>query len=301
MNKKENVLIICLIGVIILLSWVNLNSSQDLENRMRQMQSEIGSLSSQITHEVSRVSNVVHQIQEEASWWTPGETEILEVGKDEAEVKISWFLREYQEGSLVTFNYRQGREGNFNSINAEKGSEGYYYSVLPIEMTKEPIWENSISRSSSNSRNTEEIEVVNEEKNVFFNQMMYYEYYISVTKDGTTRTGEVRNIDLGKLSFSLFNPLYSHISIHEDRPIIINLVEGNAYYDVYYNIEEVYVESRIGNRRVEKWPLEKDDGNRGSLSGENIYDTLIITEKDYDAIYIVIKYNEGFTAEKKIK
>ncbi len=296
MSKNEKILITLLVGIVILISWTNLNSTRNLENRMRQMQNELGSLRSQITHEVNRVSVVVQEMQQESRWWSPGETELIEVGKDEAEVKVSWFLREYQEGSLVTFNYRKSGEGDFTPMEAQQGTDGYFYSTLPVEMEKEPVWYISISRQSSTNSRQSTAENVVEEKYANFNQIRY-EYYISVTKDDTTRTGEIRNIDVGNLSYSLFNSLYSHVVLDQDRPVLVTLIE-ELYNSPYYQIENIYLESRKGNRSVEKWALENADARHGN---EKMYEVLAQPEKDYDSLHIVINYNEGVTVEKKIE
>ncbi len=296
MSKNEKILITFLVVVVILISWTNLNSTRDLENRMRQMQSEIGSLRSQVTHEVNRVSVVVQEMQAESRWWSPGQTEITEVGKDETEVKISWFLREYQEGSLVTFNYRKSGEGDFTPMEAQQGTDGYFYSTLPVEMEKEPAWHISISHETNSNSRSSTVENVVEEKYANFNQMRY-EYYISVTKDDTTRTGEIRNVDVGDLSYSLFNSLYSHVALSQDRPVSVTLIE-ELYNRSYYQIEKVYLESRKGGRSVEKWLVENKDPRH---SNEKIYEVLAQPEKDYDSLHIVINYNEGVTVEKEIK
>jgi hypothetical protein len=78
--KKENVLVLCLI-VVILISWSNFNSSRNLEQSMRQMQGEISSLRSQMTHEVNRVFGIVQQTQEESRWWSQGMNRNLGSGK----------------------------------------------------------------------------------------------------------------------------------------------------------------------------------------------------------------------------
>jgi hypothetical protein len=224
----------------------------------------------------------------------------LEVGKDEAKVKIDWFLREYQEGSTVTFNYRKPGENSFTPIDAEKGTDGYFYTILPIEMVKEPIWENYITRISSSSfSRSNRAETVAEEKYVSLNQQMRYEYYISVSKDDTTRIGETYSIDLAKLSYSLFNPLNSHVDISQDGPVYVNVTEHDLP-PTYYHIESIYFESRKGNRLVEKWTLEKieDESGRGGI---NTYRVFTKPEKDFDSLYIVIKYNEGVLVEKEIK
>ncbi|MCR3922571.1 MAG: hypothetical protein NUK65_08675 [Firmicutes bacterium] len=302
MNNKEKVLLI-LIAVIILISWSNLQSSRELENRISQIQNEMYSLRSSITHEVGTVSGVVRQIQEEARWWSPGQTEILNAGKDEAQVKIDWYVKEYQENSLVTFNYRNVREKDFISLDADKGSDGYFFTVLSIEMIKAPLWELSISHSSNSYNHSYPMEEIEEFKEVKPADVNEYEYYISVTKDGTTRTGEVRRLYLHELSYSLFNPLYGHVSIDKGRPTFVNLVEGRAHENVYYRIKEAYVEARTGTSIIKKWPLAKDSNTEAPHYGytETMYSATIETETDYDSFYIVVKYNDAITVEKRIR
>ena len=166
-------------------------------------------------------------------------------------------------------------------------------------MAKEPIWDNYISRltSSSFSRSNTS-ETVAEEKYVHFNQM-WYEYYISVTKDDSTRIGETNNIDLAKLNYSLFNPLNSHVDISQDGPVYVNVTEHDLP-QTYYHIESIHFESRKGNRLVEKWLLEKieDEPGRGGI---NTYRLFTKPEKDFDSLYLVVKYNENLIVEKEIK
>lgn len=126
---------------------------------------------------------------------------------------------------------------------------------------------------------------------------MRYEYYVAVTKDGVIRTGEVRQLDLNELRGSLFNSLHTHVSIQENRPIFISLVEHKYPDNVTYRLEEAYVETRKGNKTIEKWPLEKRD----DTTEAKILERQIETAQDYDELYIVVRYNEGFTVERKIQ
>ncbi|HZK24122.1 MAG TPA: hypothetical protein VFC74_01905 [Oscillospiraceae bacterium] len=295
MNKRDKALFVCLI-VVVLLNWWQINSSQKLMNGISQMQSEINSLRFQISNEIGSVSGVVQQIQDESRWWALDETEILNAGREEAEVKISWYLREYQEDSLVTFNYRPVGENDFTTVAAVKGSEGYFYSILNLAVIPEPMWDISISHSS-NSNQSDTFEEVYDKERVELSQKMRYEYYVATTKDGVIRTGEVMQLDLNEMRDYLFNSLHTHVSTQQNRPTYISLVETKYLENVPYRLVEAHVETRMGNRVIEKWPLEK----QGDTNEAAVFESRIETTQDYDDLYIVVRYSEGFTVERKIQ
>ncbi|MEW6622840.1 MAG: hypothetical protein AB1420_06910 [Bacillota bacterium] len=301
-DKGQTRLIWVMAFFIFALSWLNYTNTKELQNRVAQLQSEIGNIRWQVSNEVSRIESVVTQMKEEERWWTPAELQVLSMDKDLAVVKIAWQLKDYQAGSEVKLNYREGRAGDYKAVAASDQGNGYFSVELPLALKQEPQLTMHVSRlgSSGNVKSTgrsQSVEVAVEETSEF-SADFHYHYYISVDDRGTIRTSEVRTLDLQKLSYGMFNHASVFIGIEKDK------IEGRLHEMIdqepgpLYTLQEVFLETKLGaDQLVERWSFDKATQQD---KRSNIYEVRAVPTQSYDSLFLVLRYSEGLTVERKI-
>lgn len=291
-EKRDRKIIFALLAFIIFLSWSNAAKMTELQNRFNQLQSEISSMRWQ----VSEIEGTFSDMREQERWWAPAQIQVEKISKDEVVIKVEWQLKEYQEDSKVTFNYRDGNTGEFKKIDAEQNSNGYFTVSLQINPPREPIIYLHVSQARTKSSNGP---VLVEEKAAYEELMseLAYEYYISVETQGTIRNSDILNLDLWEITYSLFSPVDVNINIMKDGSIN-GMVHGGFSEKTHYKVAEMYLETRDSNNNTqERWYLEKD----AFQEMPDGFSTIDVTpEKDYHSLYLVIEYNEGLTVEKRI-
>ncbi|MCW3489736.1 hypothetical protein [Dethiobacter alkaliphilus] len=295
MREIKNNVVVFLTAVILILSWMNISATRNLEHRINNMHGEFASLRSQVSHEVGQISGTVQHMREAERWWNIRDVEFLETGADEGLVRLEWQLREYSAGSQVTLNYRKRGEDTFTTIAAETESEGYYYADFMAEITHEPSFE--IYITSSSERDTVS------EKKVGFESDKTYEYYISVKEDGKLRSSDVLSLNLNTMSRRLYNPLF--IGVHLNDEIYISLNEDTfAFKESKYQVEQAFAEVRKGDTVIQRERLILNDDmieSDGQYYPEDIfYEARFDPASDYDDLYLVINYNDDMKFEIKI-
>ena len=116
----------------------------------------------------------------------------------------------------------------------------------------------------------------------------------------TVRTGEIRNIDLCKLTYNLF--IHLNLRINFDGVSVTGVLHENQFMPntPYYEIQDIYLESRKGkDLTVEEWSFKRADTE--PAFDFNIYEAKAFPSKDYDSLYLVVHYSEGLVTEKEIK
>lgn len=295
MFKEKKVLLLSILLVIVLvINWLIWSNTRHLQQQVSHLQGELNSLRS----EVGSIRGTMQSIKnEDARWWTPGEVEFMDVDREKALTKISWYLREYREGSKVMLNYQPVGKEDYTEIVAEEESKGYFSVVLPVEVPLEHIFDIHLERATKKEhlkdRNLKEVRITEPKPSL--------KYYISVQDGETIRTSEIRTLDLSKLSFKLFNPLNLRVNFNSNNKITANVHEYKAG-NPRYEINEMYLETRKGKKQVlEKWPFKPVQIQKAYEQERfKIYDVHATPSKAYDSLYWVIKYSEGLLVEKEI-
>ncbi|EEG78623.1 hypothetical protein [Dethiobacter alkaliphilus] len=294
---KNNGLVLFLTAVILILSWMNISATRNLEHRINNMHGEFASLRSQVSHEVGQISGTVQHMREAERWWNIRDVEFLATWADEGLVRLEWQLREYSAGSQVTLNYRKRGEDTFTTIAAESESEGYFYADFMAEITHEPSFEIYITSPSKRDSVSE--------KMVGFESDQYqaYEYYISVKEDGKLRSSDVLSLNLDTLSRRLYNPLY--IGVHLNDEIYISLNEDTfGFKESKYQVEQAFAEVRKGDAVIQRERLILNDDmieSGGQYYPEDIfYEARFDPASDYDDLYLIVNYNDDMKFELKI-
>ncbi|MTI86200.1 MAG: hypothetical protein FH756_20480 [Firmicutes bacterium] len=296
-EQRFTVVIILIVVLLVtnLLTWSNI---REMQQKVDWLQGNLNSMRSNVTNEVSGIRNVVQQMkndaQAEARWWTPAEVEFLDINKDKSRVKLSWSLKEYREGSKVILNYQKPGEQEYTQAVPEEESKGRFALVLTVDVPQEPVI--NLRLEQAGEIKVQRAGTMVEEKIAHEANNLELNYYISVQDGETVRTSEKRSLNLNKLNYSLFNPLVVRVKLLNKGEI-----EAFAHHDLMgkpeYEVEEIYLESRNGQGNVlERWPLEVE-----KIPEEGLFrlDRTTIT-RDYASIFVVVKYQEGMKAEKKV-
>ncbi|KUO50298.1 MAG: hypothetical protein APF76_11350 [Desulfitibacter sp. BRH_c19] len=293
-EKRDRRIIFVCLAIIIFLSMSNSAKMKEMQNRINYLQSEISNISMQVSNEVSGIRGIVADMREQERWWTPAQVQVEDLSKDEAVVRVKWQLRDYQEDSRITFNYRDGNIGEFTEIEADKKSNGYFTVRLPIDPPKEPIVNLQFSQESSVASNGHSVQV---EEKVLDEPELSYEYYISSQTQGSIRNSDVLSLNLWEITYGIFSPINADITILQNGNIR-GMFHWAASDDSYYKVQEVYLEARnAGNVSQERWFFDDADLSDREVKVLHID---VNPGKDYHSLYLVIKYNEGLTVERRI-
>ncbi len=290
MSKRDlTVLTVVVAALLLLLSWQNYTASRSLQEQVAALRSEVGNLRHSISSEISRVTTTVHEMREDARWWSYAGARLEERNLNTAFYRVSWQIKDYQAGSQVVFNYRRRDHNHFTEIPAEEGVNGFFSALVPVEVAGEPKWDFHIHhQTGSRSRPIEE-------KSEGFYEEVTYQYFFSVVEDSAIRSSDIEHLYVGDLAGGLFTLLHTFVDVREGGEIYVHF-EDNPYGDsvnVYYQLQDVTLEVRQGSRFIERHAL------RGNFKLGAVDATLEPLETGR-SLYIVLTYNHGKTIEREI-
>ncbi|MDR5660042.1 hypothetical protein RH915_11125 [Serpentinicella sp. ANB-PHB4] len=299
--KNENKILIALL-VLILMSWLFWNSTRQVNNRVMSLQNQVSGLQNQVQQLSSRISSVdtsIHSIREDARPWTTGEIQFLEVKDGEADINISWRLREYKKGSEVALHYRLGDTGEFNKVIATK-ADGYYDATITVEVEVEPMIYMMTSKVEKRGNQNKESHVIDEKQNFPYEKEKYstLTYYISVNDGDTVQTMESRVVNLDKINHQLFGTV--NVDINYDA----NANKFHVFFIEDYvtnpenKIVEVLFQTRKAGKVVEEWKIDNNDEH--ITRGHEFRKKTLEPAKDFNDTYILIEYDTGIEVERKM-
>lgn len=284
MSNHHKVLAV-LLATLLMFSFINWSTSRELRQQLSNLQGEMRNLRSLVSVEMSQIQGTVTQIREEARWWVPGEVDFSFEEPDRARVKISWVLKEYQEGGQVGFYYRGPGGEEYVAAPVQEKSPGHYRALLTLELPREPrlaviqevIQERETGRGSA-------VRVIEEKSEWGYPHALGLQYYMTLQQGESRLTSETQYLGLSELSFRQFHPLELRVSLPEEEGGEIGLVlqemniSPGSYYqhhfkngvnnytkqemevdpEPYYQLEEVHLETRDARGGVqEQWPFPR--------------------------------------------
>jgi len=275
-----------------LLAW---GRTAELQKQLRQLQGELHGIRTHVSHEISGIRGTVQAIREDSRWWSPGAVQFLEEEEDTALLKISWQVREMREDSTVAFHYRLPGEDNFVEAEVQELGEGFFAAVIAAEAPPGPLWNISIHRTSDSGNRRLQSAVVEEKiiQSLPNGEETSMSYYISLREGDTTRTSEIRTLDLGKLSLNRFGIVHANLHL-QDSEIKVTLHEYERG-ETGHRIESAYLESRRGREEtLERWPLQPLPDERGAFSAE------VTFSEPYGSLFLVVHYPGQPVVEKEL-
>ncbi|OEH84553.1 hypothetical protein BHU72_08580 [Desulfuribacillus stibiiarsenatis] len=312
MNKDK--IIIGLLILSLLFQWFSWSNIAILENQVNNLRNEIHSINSTVYSETSNVRQIVQGIREDAQWWGKDEVEFLKVTRERSTVKVSWQLKEYQDGASVQFYYQPSNQDTYIESKVTEVSKGYFSTTFEFENTLEPFIHSSIRRETygPNQRDSyfqeEAITIMDDMKGGHPNQSI--KYYISLTHAGNAQFTDVRYIDHGEIQHQLFKSLSVHGHIGKDNFHFSLFEEGKQ--NTQYNLVEAWVENRDEEfQLLERWEFELQDnytssGKKVVNQSENGYHprnfqfNQSIPQDQLNQLYLVIQYPDNIKVERRI-
>ncbi len=294
--QKIILIALALLLVVNLLVW---NNMRQLGTRLDQFQGQLNSVQSSMTHEIGSMRGELQAAREQEQWWTPGDVQIGEVDGNRARVEVSWYLKEYREGSEVALNYSPPGEAQFLEMPAERGSGGHFTAAVMVEVPLEPVFSNVVIQTFHSERNYRWPAVAEEKAIAQIHGAANLQYFISVKEGDTVKTGMVRHLDLSKLNYGLFNPLDAAVHIDADKGAFnLTVSERIGSEQPDYTIEKMVLEVRDRHGTVlESRAMEKQNLDRGS----QIYVAdipLAVTHEG--SVYCKVHYSDSLIVEKAI-
>ncbi|MDW7675200.1 MAG: hypothetical protein SCK28_11765 [Bacillota bacterium] len=299
MTNYNNKVLWALIGLIVAISLTNLSYTKNLQRQIGNLQSELSHIRSQVNHEYANISSLVRSIHEEERWWTPATYQVLEANIDQSVVKMSWQIKEYEENSIVLFNYRLNQNESYQQVEATEEAPGFFSVTIPLEITGEPSINVQVIQRQQESAGTITEEAVPYGYNSGAD--INLEYYITAENQGIKRSSEKINIYMHELTYWLFAQLNGFIDLSASN----NSYRGHLYefaeMDTYYKAQEIILEARGGaSEAPQRWTFEAIGEPVRSMK-ERQYELNVITKEKYDSFYLIVKYNDGKVFEKKLR
>ncbi len=288
---SKNKLLFLSLAVILIMNIVLLSKIGDLNNRIQNLSNNYNNLQSSINSVTSNVNQSLDRFTREQSWITPIQinNEKSKVDDDQGLVVFNWQIKDYQEGSEVTFHYRESDSEEFKTITAESVNTGLFEVSLPMEIKAEPSWELNISWSGERGAEQVTEKIAREKKQV----AQTLRCYVSMENDGTIKSSEISYQNFDYLTYMKYEPIRGHVSIN-DNHYNISLFEENNGNNGY---ESLLIEFYNGDNLVTREPLEVQEDQNGMRLYDLSYNS---GSENISHVIIEVKYKNGDTFQKEI-
>lgn len=309
MMKEKIWIPIVLIVVVGICLFSIFNEMNALRNQVVMLQGDLHSLRSLISQETRVIQEAVQMIQEDNRWWHPGDIDFIEAEDETSQIRINWFIKEYQEGSQVNMHYRLSGEEDFIVMSVE-GEDGYFSADVPLKLPKGPVWSTYVERRISvdswrnNERGDSRIDIVEEE---IKDSKEYYElhYFFSMKHGDTVKNSEMRALELTQFQARKYGSVRLEIIYHgaEEVELVFYQYHSGEKQDA---VEEVFLESRTHDGgRLKKWPLNPPQSTEARPGYEEmpegkVYMARVNPGEDYGTLNLVVQFEDGLTVEREL-
>ncbi len=300
MTKRE-ILMLLLVGVLVYFNWQSANNYKQLQNQISNVQGNISHLQSQISNELRGVAHTLEQQRINERWWSPVNFEVEDISGDKATVKLSWQVREYGIGDKIGFNYRLGNSQEFVSAPVTEDAPGFFVSRVEVNLPDEPIIEVRTithTRSEAPSRTNAAREIAAEWVSSD-RANLNLQYYLVKETQGKLATSDHMSIDLSKLQYQMYLPIYGHVNIinHRNGYTIDSFLNEGGYHmsppESKVISASLVARNNLG-QTLASWDyrIEPGPGHRDLI--------LDVQTDEIQKLYLIIKYSNGKVAERKL-
>lgn len=291
---SKNKLLYLSLVIILIMNIALLTKVGDLNNRIQNLNHNYNNLQSSLSSVSSNINQSLDSFTREQAWITPVQinNEKSKVENEQGLVVFNWQIKDYKDGSEVTFHYRESDSEEFKTITAESINTGFFEVSLPMEIKAEPLWELNVSWSGEREAEqvTKHEQVVREIKN----SVQTLRCYVSMKNNGNIKSSEISYQNFDYLTYMNYEPIRGHISINDNHHNI-SIFEDNK--NTTNSFESLTVEFYNGNNLIVRKPLEAQKDQNGMkhyfLSGDTGSEVI-------SQIILKVKYINGDTFKKEV-
>lgn len=284
---KDKLLYVLLV-IVLIINFMLFEKVGDLNNRIQNLSHSYNSLQSSLNSVSSNVNQTLNKFTREQSWITPIQTNY---DKTKVEDKLgflvlNWQIKDFQEGSIVNFHYRQPDSEEFKIIESESVTTGLFEVSLPLELNSEPIWEVEVSRSGETGIAEQVIhEKISPEQSL--------QYYVSMKTKDFVKSSEISHLNYGYLSSMKYEPVRGHIIITRND-YIFSIFGDNMANN---GLESVTVKFYSGSNLITEKPITAEEDPHGMKHYHLNYD---LDSQDISRFILEVKYENGESFSKEI-
>ncbi len=270
--------------------------TDEMNNRFNMLNSEWQRISSLTQHNADRISLAVNTIETEQRWITP--VTIIDVKQVDgnAEVRLSWVIKDYREGAPVNFHYRKQGDTQFVSQSASSMGDGRFEVKLTEKLDTEPKWK--IGITYFNGKNGDRKASIASEA-IKAERPNIMEYYITV-KDGTRlKNSEIMVLELSQISEGIYAPLSTEVQIDRERETyLLFLTQGNSN-PKQAKLARAFLVAYNGKKQLIKKQLTLEDAKPDD-SVQMFRTEWNYSGQSFTKVFLKVEYENGKHFEKEI-
>lgn len=270
--------------------------TDEVSRQFNNFNSEWQRITSLTQHNADRISMAVNTIETEQRWITPVNiASANQVGSD-AEIQLSWIIKDYADGAAVTFHYRKQDDTEFISQPATSMGDGRFAVKLKEKLKTEPQWKIGIRYIGGNNGESKS-SIATGDTTAERPDIM--EYYVTVKEGARLKSSEIFGMHMTEISEGIYSPLAAEVQIDRDREKYFLSLIQHISNPKQTKLSRAFLEVYNGDKLVTEAQLTLDQVNPDqNLQIFNInwnYDG-----QSFNRVFLRIEYENGKQFKKDI-
>ena len=289
--KYSKIIMFILIALLFVQNFVLLNKVSNLENKINVLQNEDQRTISAINAIPSQINHFLNEIKRVESWMTPVRIDVDNITSNNAKVKATWQIKDYDKNAVVTFNYKQN-EGEFKEIEVVDKGNGYFETTLSFNVELEPRWIIHVQdQEREASKVREEVkEVVKPDVD------QYITYYVAVKTQDNIKSSEMANFHLGALKYGLYGTFIVDVFANLSDRIDVHI--NHEEYNDAQNNTKLRLKKYNNEQVVFTTNIEAEEEQPGGF--RTYFVQLQDNEEAFNRLVLEVTYPNGKVFEQEI-
>ncbi|SET64358.1 hypothetical protein SAMN05216389_11844 [Oceanobacillus limi] len=213
--KFFRIFVVVALVISLLTNFGLLTKLDELENQVQTLGHVQEDILRNVNDQTNRIQSEINDMREEQSWISKIEMEVDEekMTGGQSEAAFNWQVKEMPRDGEVIFNYSLGEDEDeeFISVPAEELEQGVFRAQVPFDIELEPMWNNTILNSNTNSLEEMSKREYEERRNQHTIQ-----YFVSVSSDESLKSSDIHTEDLGHFGSRQYGSIQTDIDLYED-------------------------------------------------------------------------------------
>lgn len=293
------------IGFVLILLSVALNIAlfsrvgrltDDMNNGFNNLNSQWQNISLMAQQNNDRINQAVNTIETEQRWITPVDISGVNHTGSDAEVQLSWVIKDYPSGAPVAFHYRKPNDAEFISQSAKFVGGGRFTVQLTEKVNTEPLWKLGISYVGGKNGDSRSSVV---SKNSTAERPNIIEYYITANDGTRLKSSEIMSLELSQIAEGIYTPLSTEVQINrESERYTVWLTQGISN-PKQSKVARAFLEAYNGDKLLATTQLTlveaKPDDNVRMFHTEWNY-----SGQSFSRVFLRVEYENGQHFKKDI-
>ncbi|MGE5579433.1 MAG: hypothetical protein ACM3WU_05235 [Bacillota bacterium] len=270
-------------------------------NRMRAEIAELRSavsIQAGLRGEVQQLRSEMAALREGMEWATPVDISIDDPSAEAISLVATWQIKDFTEGSSVTFHWQGPEDEGFREIEAEKLSAGRFQAKVgePVFIVPEVIVSGGFG--GDNKQGKVHAKLIAE-------RPVLCTYYISMKTGDSVRTADARTTDLSKVYAALVYGVNLSVAGDSKKMTVAVAETPNQYAKPAFRLESAKLEGYSGSSKVLDLTLVKR-GTTSVVLGSDSVDVPVFEAEmpkpvsTLTALWLNLSYSDGKSARLEL-